>query len=132
MKLSNHIPISLYKELDAAAAECRDFYPFWNPNNPVDMMFAMQIVLAREIVRLRNDHELDEMYPSDDKETFSVLDDMLSLVGVNVSSEIIATWSPQQRHVAEKWASLSYLAASDNDVEVPKQPDFLSKYNIPF
>ena len=34
-------------------------------------------------------------------------------------------WTPEQRAEAEKWAGLSYLRASDNNVKVPPKPSFL-------
>jgi hypothetical protein len=65
MRLEDFIPIDLYKELDAVVAECREKYFYFNPNDLMHKMFAMQILLSREIVRLREEKEKgwgDEWY----------------------------------------------------------------------
>jgi hypothetical protein len=63
MRLEDFIPIELYKELDAVVEECRAEYFYFNPNDLLHKMFAMQILLAREIVRLREEKE-DKDYPT--------------------------------------------------------------------
>ena len=57
MRLEDFIPIELYKELDAVVAECREKYFYFNPTDLMHKMFAMQILLAREIVRLRQEED---------------------------------------------------------------------------
>ena len=58
----------------------------------------------------------------------SVLVDILSLVSVIVTEEIVSTWTDAQCELAESWAAKYYLRAADNIVRVPKRPDFLSSY----
>lgn len=55
----------------------------------------------------------------------AVLRDLLLLVGVDVSLEVVEMWTYAERQAAEKWAASVHLAASDNDVEVGAKPDFL-------
>ena len=56
-----------------------------------------------------------------------VLVDLLGLVGVHRSADEVAEWSKDQRRQAEHWASATHLSASDNDVQVPARPDFLTE-----
>ena len=58
----------------------------------------------------------------------SVLVDILSLVDIIVTEEIVSTWTDVQCELAETWAAKYYLRASDNIVRVPKQPEFLEQY----
>jgi hypothetical protein len=59
----------------------------------------------------------------------SVLVDILSLVDVHVSEEIVSTWTDVQCDLAETWACRLHLKASDNSyVRVPKKPEFLIQY----
>lgn len=58
----------------------------------------------------------------------SVLVDILSLVGVIVTDEIVSTWTDAQCELAESWAAKYYLRASDNIVRVPKRPEFLTSH----
>jgi hypothetical protein len=53
------------------------------------------------------------------------LSDLLLLVGVTVTPEQLANWTPEQREQAVEWAGLVHLDASDNDVDVPERPAFL-------
>jgi hypothetical protein len=59
----------------------------------------------------------------------SVLVDILSLVEVFVSEEIVSAWTDEQCELAEDWASRYYLRASDNIIKVPKKPEFLEQYS---
>lgn len=54
---------------------------------------------------------------------FSVTCDLLELVDVRVAPEIVAGWTPEERQRAEEWAGAATLAASDNDVRVPPEPE---------
>ncbi|TCO57171.1 hypothetical protein [Actinocrispum wychmicini] len=54
-----------------------------------------------------------------------VLTDLLALVGVIVSPELMAEWTIDQRAEAANWAGAVHLHASDNDVTVPRKPTFL-------
>ncbi len=59
----------------------------------------------------------------------SVLVDILSLVSVTVTEEIVSTWTDSQCEEAEDWACKLALKASDNlYIRVPKQPEFLKQY----
>lgn len=51
--------------------------------------------------------------------------DILSLVGVTVSLQDVRSWADEERDLAEEWAGLEYLSASDNDVTRVAKPDFL-------
>lgn len=66
-------------------------------------------------------------YQRSRKEKFSnrSLRDLLSLVGVDVDHNAISRWTVEQMCEANKWATKSYLKASDNNVRVPKRPKFL-------
>jgi hypothetical protein len=55
------------------------------------------------------------------------LSDLLLLVGVTVTPEQLAAWTPEQREQAAEWAGLVHLDASDNDVDVPERPAFLDR-----
>jgi hypothetical protein len=58
-----------------------------------------------------------------------VLSDILCLVGVEVTPEVIATWSDDDCEEIEHWASSTYLRASDNyGVKIPPEPKFLQQY----
>jgi hypothetical protein len=59
--------------------------------------------------------------------TDQVLSDLLLLVGVTVTPEQLAAWTPEQREQAAQWAGLVHLDASDNDVDVPERPTFLDE-----
>lgn len=54
-----------------------------------------------------------------------VLRDLLLLVGVTVHEDTVHGWTLAERAEAERWASATHLAASDNDVDVPPRPLFL-------
>lgn len=56
---------------------------------------------------------------------FDTTIDLLSLVGVIVDKEEVATWSAIDRQAAEEWATREYLAASDNEVDRLPRPTFL-------
>lgn len=51
--------------------------------------------------------------------------DILSLVNITVSPRQVEAWTTDQRNLAEEWAGLLHLQASDNDVTVPPKPEFL-------
>jgi hypothetical protein len=59
--------------------------------------------------------------------TAQALSDLLLLVGVTVTPEQLASWTPGQREQAAQWAGLVHLSASDNDVDVPERPAFLDR-----
>lgn len=61
------------------------------------------------------------IYDRDD----AILSDILSLVNLEISPEAISTWTEQQCQEAENWACKVYLKASDNQVKVPRKPQFL-------
>jgi hypothetical protein len=52
--------------------------------------------------------------------------DVMSLAHVRVTAAEVMTWTQDQRQQALKWASATHLSASDNDVAVPEQPDFVA------
>ena len=61
----------------------------------------------------------------------SVLVDILSLVSVVVTEEIVSTWTDEQCEQAETWACKLHLKASDNKyIRVPKKPEFLEQYGV--
>jgi hypothetical protein len=66
---------------------------------------------------------MKEKYVSDP----AVLSDILGLVGVHLSPSRCAELTAGQQEEAEKWAAKSYLKASDNNVRVPKKPEWLCK-----
>lgn len=58
--------------------------------------------------------------------TVDTLHDLLSLVmDKPPDPTVIVSWTRKQRAEAERWASMSHLAASDNQCKVPDMPDFL-------
>lgn len=60
----------------------------------------------------------------------SVLVDILSLVGVEVTEEIVSTWTDSQCNEAENWACKLALKASDHSyIRVPKKPTFLEEFS---
>lgn len=58
-----------------------------------------------------------------------ILSDLLGVVDIQVTPEIVMKWTTKQREKAEKWAARSHLRASDNDIFVPKRPSFLDMYD---
>lgn len=59
----------------------------------------------------------------------SVLVDILSLVDVHVSEEIVSTWTDEQCELAETWACKVHLKASDNKyIRIPSKPEYLNQY----
>ena len=54
-----------------------------------------------------------------------ILRDILLLVGLSFTPEEIATWTPEQRQQAERWAAAEHLYASDNPVKRLPRPSFL-------
>ena len=60
--------------------------------------------------------------------SYSVLSDLLLLVGYVIGPDELKKWTKQQRAAAEKWACRTHLRASDNLVHVPKKPAILNKY----
>jgi hypothetical protein len=61
----------------------------------------------------------------------TVLSDILSLVGIEASSDQIAQWTDTQCEDAEEWAACTHLRANDHyDVKVPKEPEFLEPYKV--
>jgi hypothetical protein len=58
-----------------------------------------------------------------------ILSDILSLVSISVSPEVISGWTDSNCEEAEEWAACMYLKASDNyGVKIPKEPKFLAQY----
>jgi len=65
---------------------------------------------------------IEGSYPASQDDP-GVTQDLLSLAEVVVPLEVIAAWSPEQRKLADDWASATCLAASDNEeVIVPEIP----------
>lgn len=60
--------------------------------------------------------------------SYAVLSDILLLVGYAISPDELKKWKKRERDLVEKWASRSYLRASDNLVHVPKKPAILNNY----
>ena len=94
-----------------------------------DPQHAMKLisVLAQ---RLAN-HHWDEYGPAERAATVEnipdeALSDLLLLANVTRSPATVAEWSPEQRALAYEWAAAVHLSASDNDVEVPERPEFLT------
>lgn len=52
----------------------------------------------------------------------------LLLVDIEIPIEVLDTWSRECREEVYKWAGLSYLKASDNNVGVPSKPLIISNY----
>lgn len=70
-----------------------------------------------------------EAQPVDDEPAdvpAEILVDLLGLVQVHVHPAEVMSWTVAQRRQAEHWASATHLSASDNDVPVPDQPDFVA------
>jgi hypothetical protein len=58
-----------------------------------------------------------------------VLSDILSLVSVIVSPQVISTWTDSNCQDAEEWAACTYCKVSDHyNTKVPKEPKFLAQY----
>lgn len=58
----------------------------------------------------------------------TVTQDILSLVGIDVPLVVLTKWTDKKIEIAENYASLCHLKASDNHVKVPKMPRFLMPY----
>lgn len=56
--------------------------------------------------------------------------DLLALVGIVVPPVAIADWTDAQIEQAEDYAGAAHLRASDNDIEVPPLPAFLTGYEV--
>lgn len=56
------------------------------------------------------------------------LQDLLSLVGVNVPPAIITKWNVRTYTQVEKWAAMMHLAASDNNVTPPPMPKVIERF----
>lgn len=56
--------------------------------------------------------------------------DLLTLVGVDVPLEIVATWTADQMQQADAWAGAVRLKASDSKLVVPPMPRFLQAYDV--
>lgn len=101
----------------------------------------------REPVAVSGDRELLEQYQKDlgdpkdhgyvefvieealDLDECRATRDLLMLVEVEVPlTDITEKWTPEERAAAEDWAVAAHLDASDNEVELPARPEFLSKY----
>lgn len=54
--------------------------------------------------------------------------ELLGLVGIVVAPAIVADWTDAQVEQAEDYAGAAHLLASDNDIEVPPLPEFLTPY----
>jgi hypothetical protein len=68
----------------------------------------------------------DDDYAAGKNVPSATLVDLLSLVQVTVTEADVLEWTQAQRDQAAHWATAVHLYASDNDVEVPEQPDFLA------
>ncbi len=79
----------------------------------------------RQALKGRADPVLDAKQRPGDAE---VTADLLGLVGISVSSEIVSVWTEEQVQAAEDWAAAAHLEASDNDVKAPPMPGFLRPY----
>jgi hypothetical protein len=99
-----------------------------------DPAHAMKLV-AVLAQRLANHHQADtvagrnqDTYGVPDVESIphEALSDLLLLVNVTRSPVQVAEWSREQRAAAYEWAAAVHLSASDNDVEVPERPEFLT------
>lgn len=57
------------------------------------------------------------------------LSDLLGLViEGEISTAVVASWSPEQRCAVERWAIGAVLEANDNDVASGPMPGFLRDY----
>lgn len=59
----------------------------------------------------------------DTKAKVRVLRDLLALADKDVSNRTLLKWTEEERKQAEKWAALTHLRASDNNVRVPPEPE---------
>lgn len=68
-----------------------------------------------------------------DLDDAGIVQDLLSLVDVEVDLATVLAWSAEQREQARRWAGLLHLAANDNNVRVPPRPMFLPNpnYGVP-
>lgn len=60
---------------------------------------------------------------------------LLACVGIEVSTDIVATWSERQLDAADAWAGATYLRAAlpalPRPIDVPPMPGFLQPYRTP-
>lgn len=92
--------------------------------NVPEELRAGDAVPAELLLRLAEYADLE--LPEQEPVSPATLVDLLSLASAMVTPEQVETWTPEQRRQAEQWASATHLSASDNDVAVPEQPDFLA------
>jgi len=141
MRLIDMIPQELYLEMYEIMSECMQYDPHFDPMEYQWQSFALQILLAREVVRQRQVAQVKyEVVSSSPYVAFEQdmceamceaqdLFDILSLVDMDIPLEIIETWTDEDFSSALNWASSVHLRASDNyDVKVPKMPKFLKPY----
>lgn len=64
-------------------------------------------------------------WAKDPAEGVRVLPDVLSLVGYEVTSEVVASWPLRKRVDAEVWAICVHARASDNPSPVPPRPEWM-------
>lgn len=107
-------------ELTAFEAPC----PNGNAAGHVRALVHTLRELADEVESAHADLLAEDAEPAD--VPAHVLTDLLGLVGISVTENRAGSWSLTQRREAADWASAVHLSASDNDVEVPERPQFLT------
>ena len=95
----------------------------WKPADPRRNLVKAAALILAEIERI--DRAAAAAAVDDEPCPPESLQIILILVGLEPSLETIATWSEEQRQLAQHWAAATHYRASDNDVDVPPRPDFL-------
>jgi hypothetical protein len=143
MRLIDMLPPELNTEMGYILTECMEQDPLFDPMSYECQSFALQILLAREVVRQRQiapvkyevissspyvDWDFEQEMMEYTEEAY-VIRDLLSLVDMEVPLEIIETWSDKDISAVAFWAGAAHLKASDNhDVKIPKMPKVLKPY----
>jgi hypothetical protein len=83
------------------------------------------------IVDDEDDGKKEEPEHDDVPLSAQVVSDLLGLVTVVRTVEQVEQWTPEQQREAANWAAAVHRDASDNDVEIPPKPDFLSGRTVP-
>src|SRR5271169_3072443 len=118
MRLIDMIPQELYLEMYEIMSECMQYDPHFDPMEYQWQSFALQILLAREVVRQRQvaqvkyevvssspyiDTDFEQEMLEDMSEEQDLFD-ILSLVDMDIPLEIIETWTDEDFSSALNWA----------------------------
>lgn len=119
--------IALHMPEAGAATELFAFQaPCVSTNAPANIRAVVAALRdAADQVEAAHADLLEEPAEDHDDVPTDVLLDMLGLVQAQVNEDQVSGWTLEQRRQAEHWATATHLAANDNDVQVPDQPDFI-------